>query len=292
MQTAQNTAAKVLQRTSRKRRAPADSPASALYAAVSVRGKPSLPDMAKSNLAKLSEKQCKTFLGEAAKRIKAEANTRAGKWLRNLDRLHKSGRRTRQESWDKLAAIIEPMLARLDMATMVLGWLDNEGQFRLNLQNRIAVDSNLKQCALSRLLKLLSEARYIRRVHKRLYQDGKRWITRTMIVLRPRFFIELGLAHQLAQARTRKKEKRRAKLAKIARRQNQQALQELADNQARVVRKRSFQARERIAAERALDEQQQQTRRNQAADLAEFAKQHKHLEYSDVIRLWKSLNQA
>jgi hypothetical protein len=291
MQTAQNTAAKILQRTSRKRRVPAGSPEAGFYAAVSLQSSKPLPDIGKTNLATLSQKQLKTFLGEAAKRIKVEASERKGRWLRNLDRVHKSGRRVRQESWNKLAAIIEPLLARLDMATMTLGWLDEDGQFHLNLQGRIAVDADLTQCGLSRLLKLLELAKYIRREQKRLFHDGKQWITRTMIIVRSRMFIELGLAHQLAQARTRKKEKRCLKLKEIQRREQQQTLQQASAATAKQARRRDYQARERINVERVLNEQHLQASRNQGADIVEFAKQHQHLGHSEMLTLWKSLNQ-
>lgn len=256
-------AAGIMQRTSRKRRAPADSPASAFYLPVSKRGKP-LPDRDKTNVARLSEDQRRTFLGEAARRVKVEASERKGKWLRSFDCVHLSGRRVRQEVWSKLAAIIEPIMARVDIATMVLGWMDNDGQFHLNLQNGIAVDAEIHQCALSRALKLLEKARYIRREQKRLFHDGKRWITRTMIILRARLFIELGLAHQLKQARERKKEKRRLKLKEIQRRAQQKALQQAEAAMAKQARRRDFQARERIAIENQQHEQQVEFNRRRA----------------------------
>lgn len=263
MQTAQNTAAKVLQRKGKTRRAPADSPASAFYLPVAKRGKP-LPDRDKTRVATLSDDQRRTFLGEAARRIKIEACERKGAWLRSLDCVHLSGRRVRQEVWSKIAAIAEPMMARVDIATMVLGWMDNDGQFHLNLQNGIAVDAEIHQCSLSRALKLLEKARYIRREQKRLFHDGKRWITRTMIMLRPRLFIELGLAHQLKQARERKKEKRRLKLKEIQRRAQQQALQQAEASMAKQARRRNFQARERIATENQQHEQQVEFNRRRA----------------------------
>ncbi|MDN3238024.1 OmpH family outer membrane protein [Pseudomonas sp. WAC2] len=257
------TAAGTMQRTSRKRRAPADSPASAFYLPVAKRGKP-LPDRDKTNVARLSEDQRRTFLGEAARRVKVEASERKGRWLRSLDCVHLSGRRVRQEVWSKLAAIIEPIMARVDIATLVLGWMDNEGQFHLNLQNGIAVDAEIHQCALSRTLKILEKARYIRREQKRLFHDGKRWITRTMIILRKRLFIELGLAHQLKQARERKKEKRRLKLQEIQRRAQQKVLQQAEVAMAKQARRRDFQVRERIAIENRQQEQQVELNRRRA----------------------------
>ncbi|SER44100.1 MULTISPECIES: hypothetical protein [Pseudomonas] len=257
------TAAGIMQHTSRKRRAPADSPAAAFYLPVSKRGKP-LPDRDKTNVARLSDDQRRTFLGEAARRVKVEASERKGRWLRSLDCVHLSGRRVRQEVWSKLAAIIEPIMARVDIATLVLGWMDNEGQFHLNLQNGIAVDAEIHQCALSRVLKRLEKARYIRREQKRLFHDGKRWITRTMIILRERLFIELGLVHQLKQARERKKEKRRLKLKEIQRRAQQKALQQAEAAMAKQARRRDFQTRERIAIENRQHEQQVELNRRRA----------------------------
>jgi hypothetical protein len=257
------TAATVMQRKRKTPRVPADSPASAFSLPVSKRVKP-LPERDKTNVARLSDAQRRTFLGEAARRVKVEASERKGKWLRSLDCVHLSGRRVRQEIWSKFAAVAEPMMARVDIATMVLGWMDNEGQFHLNLQNGLAVDAEIHQCALSRMLKLLEKARYIRREQKRLYHNGRQWITRTMIILRPRMFIELGLAHQLKQARERKKEKRRLKLQEIQRREQQKSLQQAEAAVAKQARRRAFQARERIVTENQQQEQQIEFNRRRA----------------------------
>lgn len=152
----------------------------------------------------LSPKQAATFLGEAAKRIKAEALDRTGKYLRDLDTVHQSGKRSRAERWLALAAIAEPLLARLDIATGCLGYLNEQGQFRLNRQNGMAEDAGISPSRLSRLLKTLEKAKYTLRKIKRLYRNGKRWICRITIYVRPRFFIDLGLGFQHADARTAK----------------------------------------------------------------------------------------
>lgn len=152
----------------------------------------------------LSAKQARTFLGEAAKRIKAEAQDRTGKYLRSLDTVHQSGNRSRAERWLALAAIAEPLLARLDIATGCLGYLNEHGQFRLNRQNGMAEDGGISTTRLSRLLKALEKAKYTLRKIKRLYRNGKRWVCRITIYVRPRFFIDLGLGFLHAASRTAK----------------------------------------------------------------------------------------
>ncbi|MCE1119138.1 hypothetical protein LU692_28220, partial [Pseudomonas sp. NMI795_08] len=103
----------------------------------------------------LSDKQRKTVLGEAAKRIKEEVKSRSGKYLRPLDTIHEGGRRSRAELWRALGAVAEPLLARLDVATGIVGYLDEHGRFRLNRQNGIAEDAGIHPVALCRLFKAL-----------------------------------------------------------------------------------------------------------------------------------------
>lgn len=200
-------------------------------------------------LAGLSDKQRQTFLGEAARRVQGEAKTRAGSYIRALDRIHASGCRTRQQRWDALAAIIEPALARLDLATLVLGWMDDAGQFRLNRQRGLAEDSGLSDVRVSRTLTALEAAGYVRRKQRRLFKDGARWITRTMIHLRPRFFADLGLSHLLDKARARKKARRVDSLLEVARRRRQAAEAEAAALVNRQQARRRAQAAQREAAQ-------------------------------------------
>lgn len=182
---------------------------------------------------RLTDKQRATFLGTAAARVNEEARDRAGRWLRRLDTIHKSGCRTKQQRWDALAAMAEPLFARVDVATLCLGYLLPDGSFRLNRQRGLAQDGSLTECRVSRTLDDLETAGYVRRRVRRIFKNGRHWVSRVTIHLRPRFFIDLGLAHKLADARTQKKAQRASKLREAAARQQQGALQELADRQQR-----------------------------------------------------------
>lgn len=181
----------------------------------------------------LSDKQRATFLGQAVARVNEEARTRAGRWIRRLDTIHKSGVRTKQQRWDALAAMAEPIFARVDLATLCLGWLDDSGAFRLNRQRGLAHDGDLTECRVSRTLADLERAGYVRRRVRRIFKNGQHWVSRVTIHLRPRFFIDLGLGHKLAEARTAKKIVREKRLREIAARRQQSALQELTDRQQR-----------------------------------------------------------
>ncbi|SER49009.1 MULTISPECIES: hypothetical protein [Pseudomonas] len=279
----------LMQHRPRRKSFPTGSPEAGFYSPVSLQGSRVLPKSAKKRLPGLSEKQAKTFLGTAVERVKTEARERHGKWLRRFDCLHLSGRRTRQERWNSFAAIMGPALARVDLATMVLGYVNDNGEFRLNRQRGLSEDSGISESAVSRVLSSLEEAQYIRRKQRRLFHNGQRWITRTMIILRPRLFIDLGLAHQLAQARTRKKEKRRLQLAEFARRKLQQVRQIAANSQAKQARRRSFQARERLAEELLQNEQRVQANRNIAALICTLHEQNPHLSDDEVRRRVQAL---
>lgn len=177
----------------------------------------------------LSEKQQQNrLLGQTAFRVAEEARDRKRRYLRRLDKIHASGCRTKQQRWDALATLIGPMLARVDVATLVLGWLDADGQFRLNRQRGLAEDTGLTESRVSRTLSALEAAGYVRRKLRRIYQHGQRWITRVMIHLRPRFFTDLGLGYQLATERTAKKKRRDKALAGTKARQQTERLNELA----------------------------------------------------------------
>src|SRR5690606_21488609 len=134
------------------------------------------------------------------------------------------------------------MLARLDLATLCLGWLDDNGAFRLNRQRGLAEDAGLSECRVSRTLTALETAGYVRRRRRRIFHKGKQWITRVTLHIRPRFFIDLGLGHLLAEARTRFKARRETQLRQVRVRQQQDTLQELADAQTRRQSHRQAQA--------------------------------------------------
>lgn len=181
----------------------------------------------------LSAKQSAGLLGSAAGRVAEEARDRKRRWLRRLDAIHASGCRTKQQCWDALSALAGPMLARLDLATLALGWLDESGAFRLNRQRGLAEDSGLHEARVSRTLSALEAARYVRRRVRRIYRNGQRWVTRVTIHLRPQFFIDLGLGHELAHARTRKKAQREAQLREVQARVQRASLEELSAAAAR-----------------------------------------------------------
>lgn len=217
----------------------------------------------------LSEKQRKQFnlLGMAADRVSEEARDRGRRWLRRLDTIHASGCRSKQQRWTALAALVSPMLARLDLATLCLGWLDENGAFRLNRQRGLAEDSGLSECRVSRTLTALEAAGYVCRRTRRIFKNGQHWVTRVTIHVRPRFFIDLGLGHMLAEVRTRKKAQREAQLRDVRVRQQQAALNELADRSARKHSHRQAQA-VRQAKVVKLEKAREIERNMRAAELA------------------------
>lgn len=155
----------------------------------------------------LSDKQKIAYdglLAKAVERVADEARNRQARWLRRLDCLSPAGYRTYQQKWETLARIVGPMLARLDFSTMILGYYQ-DGEYRLNRQRGLSEDSGVNEWTVSRLLSDLEAAKYIRRKQRRIFHNGKQWITRTTINVRAQFFIDLGLGHLLAQARTDKK---------------------------------------------------------------------------------------
>lgn len=260
-----------------------DAPGSGFYAPFSG-PQPSSPAQ-RRHPGSLSEKQARTFLGEAVRRIRQEAQTREGKWLWRLDRIHQSGCRTKQQRWDALAALAEPLMARIDLATLVLGWLDDNGVFRLNRQRRLVDDGGLTDSRVSRTLTALEEAGYVRRKQRRLFKDGMRWITRTMIHLRPRLFIDLGLGYLLAEARSRKKNERARKLGAIKQQQQQTALQELAQHHQRQQRKHAAKARKQQIYEAQQHDMAVANKRHQAATLLDLKSHYPHLSDREILAL-------
>lgn len=232
--------------------------------------------------AHLSDKQNRTVLGEAARRVKAEAKARTGRHLRRLDRIHLSGCRTRQPRWDALAAIIEPVLTRLDLATLVLGWLDTDGQFRLNRQRGLAEAAGLTDSRVSRTLTALEAAGYVRRKQRRLFAEWGRWITRTTIHLRPRFFIDLGLGHLLAKARDHKKAQRVTRLESATAKRQAQRLNELATKSASKARYNASQKAAAARQVRVADDQAVSSRQAWAALLTEALAQNPELTPAQV----------
>ena len=254
----------------------------------SIQGAPKHHSVRRLN--KLSEKQSRTFLGEALKRICAEASDRSGRYLRGIDTIHEGGSRTRAERWQALGAIAEPLLCRLDLATGVLGYLDNNGQFQLSRQNRIALDAGITPVRLSRLLKTLEKAKYTLRKIKRLYKDGKKWVCRITIYLRHSFFHDLGLGMQHAVARTAKA-KTYLKKKRLADHNDQQArLQALADAQARRASHRQAEGAREKSKVAAANTGRIEAMRQKAADVTRLKTENPQLTDSEVTALYRRLN--
>lgn len=183
----------------------------------------------------LSDKQKFVFdglLGKAEERIQEEAKSRQTKWLRRLDCISRAGYRTYQQKWDTLARIAGPLLARLDLSTMILGYFQ-DGEYRLNRQRGLSEDSGVNEWTVSRLLTDLEAAKYIRRKQRRIFHNGKQWITRTTINVRAQFFIDLGLGHLLAEARSVLKAKLKTAVKKHAATVKAEALADQAGAQER-----------------------------------------------------------
>ena len=181
----------------------------------------------------LTDAQRRTFLGTAAERVREEAKDRQCKWLRDFDSFQASGYRTSQTRWDSLAEIIEPILARLDIATLVLGYMDKAGEFRLNRQRGLAEDTTLQEWTVSRLMGALEASKLVYRKMRRICHNGRFWITRVTINIRPRFFIQLGLGYQLAEARSQKKAKRKQLLATFGKQRADALISNAADREVR-----------------------------------------------------------
>ena len=280
---------------------PAASPRSAVYAALAEPAEPlqqppfkkSLPPVGHMSVRrprKLSEKQAKTFLGEAVKRIKAEAADRTGKYLRSLDTVHEGGKRTRAERWQALASIAEPLLARLDIATGVLGYLDGNGQFRLNRQGGIAEDAGICPSRLCRLLKALEKAKYTLRKIKRLYRNGKRWVCRITIYVRPRFFSDLGLGFQHAEARTAKAKAYRKKRRQAQAKQQQALLDDMAEAQARRMSHRRAEGAREATRQAADNLSKLEATRRKAGVLSELSKANPGLAHAELIAIYNKLH--
>lgn len=158
----------------------------------------------------LSDKQRRLpFFARALERLQAISAQRHQR-LPRLAGNNPSGRITRIEVYANLAAAAEPILARLDLATSVLGWLDEHGHFRLNTQRGIARDSELAPACFNRLLKHLEQAGYlVRRLELiPVREHGEQFVrTRVLIRFADLFWQHLGLSlhHLLARKAARKR---------------------------------------------------------------------------------------
>jgi hypothetical protein len=189
-------------------------------------------------------------------------------YLRRLDTVHDSGRRTRSEVFNLLSQSAEQILARLDLATGVLGWLDADGAFRLSTQRNIALDGGVSPAAFNRALKLVDRAGYVVRRIERIAvrENGVQFVrTRVLLMLTEKFFRDLGLAVAWKRAQTGAL-KRRARQIAHTQQQAATTLQRAAS--ARITRRVTVE-RVRAKAEREARQQQLHLTHQQSQRLLE-----------------------
>lgn len=178
---------------------------------------------------KLSEKQRRNpFIRQALLRLQGIVERR-GDYLRELDNVHASGRRTRLEVFTTLTRVAEQILLRLDLATGVLGWLNEKGEFCLNTQRTIAENAGVSPSRLCRLLALLEQAGYVLRRFERIQvrENGLDLVrTRVLTYFTQKFFRHLGLEHHYAAAQKSARKRRAKQLAAVAALQHTQLVQE------------------------------------------------------------------
>ena len=171
----------------------------------------------------LTEQQLKNPLIRAAHQRLSSIVSHRGKYLRRLDTVH-GDRRTRLEKFVALERIAEPLLIRLDLATDVLGYIDDRGRFVLNTQCNLASDAGISAPVLSRLLSTLDDASYVYRRIERVRLDEKDEHglhlvrTRVLIRLTQQFWADLGLRYVHARVQNAARKKREAQLREIGQR--------------------------------------------------------------------------
>ncbi|GAB3391908.1 hypothetical protein [Azotobacter armeniacus] len=178
----------------------------------------------KSHERRLSEAQLKLpFFKKALARLKSIPQTRF-KLLPRLIRANDNERITRIEVYHNLAAAAEPILVRLDLATGVLGWLDETGSFRLNNQKGLAYDAGLRPATLNRLFKLLEKAGYLTRRLERIavHEHGIQFVrTRVLIRFADLFWrhLQMSFVHTMARKAARKRRLRKLHALELAKAQ-------------------------------------------------------------------------
>lgn len=171
----------------------------------------------------LTEQQLKNPLIRAAHQRLSSIVSHRGKYLRRLDTVH-GDRRTRLEKFVALEKLAEQLLIRLDLATGVLGYIDDRGRFILNTQCKLASDAGISAPVLSRLLATLDEAGYVYRRIERVRLDEKDEHglhlvrTRVLIRLTQQFWADLGLRYVHARVQNAARKKREAQLREIGQR--------------------------------------------------------------------------
>lgn len=176
--------------------------------------------------------------------------------LPNIRYKANSGRKTRLEVYEALQASGQAMLARYDIATGVIGWLDSEGNFRLNTQKGIAQDSNLSESAFNRLINILCASNYAHKTTKKVSAKDKalgvRYVrTESIVRLTALFFRHLNISTYYARAKKAAIARRGRLLSDIAVHEAQVTARKIAEQEAIKKRKRSWQSKLACEAEQA-----------------------------------------
>ncbi len=193
----------------------------------------------------LSEQQLKNPLIRSAYERLSNLTTLRGRYLRGLDRVN-GDRRTRIEVFMAFQKAAEQILVRYDLATGVLGYLDEDnGRYVLNTQRRIAEDSHVSAPVLCRLFKTLDAAGYVYRRIERVRLDEKDGnglhLVRTRVLVRftQLFWKDLGLLPVFKRVQNSARKRRQVQLATI----NQRRLDDMASYSRELHRRETSRAR-------------------------------------------------
>lgn len=173
---------------------------------------------------RLTEQQLKNPLIRSAFERLSNMVQYRGRYLRRLDRVN-GDRRTRIEKFVAIEKSAEQMLIRLDLATGVLGYLDEDnGRYVLNTQRRIAEDSPISAPVLCRLFQTFDAAGYVYRRIERVRLDEKDenglHLVRTRVLIRftKLFWKDLGLLHVFERVQNSARKRRLVQLNVIGQR--------------------------------------------------------------------------
>nr|WP_242485648.1 hypothetical protein [Pseudomonas sp. TH43] len=221
---------------------------------------------------RLSEKQkSNPLIKKAWERLSCIVENR-GKYLRRLDSIH-GDRRSRIEKYIALGNIAEAVLLRLDLATSVLGWIDEAGRFNLNAQCRIAEQSGISTGALSRLLSGMEAVGYVYKRAQKNRLDEKNenglHLVRTKVLIRftKLFWRDLGLAYLFERAQKRALKNRKLQLQAISQRRSAE------------IERRSL---EQLKRERSTSNWRKAEGRKQAAELSTQTLPPRDYEYARI----------
>ena len=209
---------------------------------------------------KLTEDQRKNpLIRDALPRLQSMSTTYRGQYLRRLDTVH-GGRRTRIEVFQTLELVAEPMLARLDWATGVVGYFDmDDCRFVLNTQCNVAEDAGITPQRMSRFIATLAAAGYTYQRSERIRldetdEDGLHLVrTRVMVRLTKQLWNDLGLRYVHERVQKAAKKRRAAQLIEVdLRRQAERERRSLEELKREVSRQR-WKAKESAKAGTAAD---------------------------------------